>query len=103
MQSASPETDSTKPVNAHRYILYYLHKLDMTSRGDKRELRCILANRGYGTHPDDYKKAKRAEKTAAVREELISPLELRKPADPLPKERGERVLQTLENNAREIA
>ena len=99
MQSASPETDSTKPVNAHRYILYYLHKLDMTSRGDQRELRCILADHGYGTHPDDYREAKRAEKAAAVREGLVSPLELRSTADPLPKEQGKRVLQTLEQNA----
>ena len=103
MQSASPETDGTKPVNAHRFILYYLHKLDITKDSDQLELRCILADRGYGTHPDTYKKAKRVEKVAAVREGLILPLELRSAAPPLPKERGERVLQTLEDNAREIA
>ena len=52
MQSKSPESDGTKPVNAHRYILYYLHKLDITHDSDKREVRCILADLGYGTHPD---------------------------------------------------
>ena len=98
MQSASPETDGTKPVNAHRYILYYLHKLDITQNSDRRELRCILADRGYGTHPDAYKKAKREEKVAAVREGLISPLELRPAAKSLPKERPGRVLQTLKEN-----
>ena len=50
MQSNSPETDGTKIVNAHRFILYYLHKLDMTKNTDQRELRCILADAGYGTH-----------------------------------------------------
>ena len=103
MQSASPETDSTKPVNAHRFILYYLHKLDMTRDSDKRELRCKLADQGYGVHPDNYKKSKRAEKVAAVREGLISPLELRSAAKPLPKERPGRVLQTLKENATVIA
>ncbi len=105
MQSKSPESDGTKPVNAHRYMAYYLYDLDMTKDRDKRELRCILADRGYGTHPDAYKKAKRVEKAAAVREGLISPLELRGAAKPLPveKERPERVLQTLEDNATEIA
>ena len=101
MQSNSPESDGTKPVNAHRYIAYYLYNLDMTNNSDKRELRCWLADRGYGMHPDVYRETKRAEKTAAVREGLISPLELRKPSDPLPveKERPGRVLQTLEQNA----
>ena len=103
MQSASPETDGTKPVNAHRYILYYRHKLDITQDSDRRELQCILADRGYGTHPDAYKKAKREEKVAAVREGLISPLELRRAAKPLPKERPGRVLQTLKENTTVIA
>ena len=101
MQSKSPESDSTKPVNAHRYMAYYLYDLDMTKDHDKRELRCRLANAGYGTHPDDYKQSKRQEKVTAVREGLISPLELRSAAKPLPveKERPRRVLQTLEQNA----
>lgn len=103
MQSASPETDGTKPVNAHRYILYYLHKLDMTQDRDKRELRCILADQGYGTHPDVYRQSKREVKIAGVREGLISPLELRAPADSLPKERPGRVLQTLRDNSKAIA
>ena len=101
MQSASPESDGTKPVNAHRYIAYYLYNLDMTSNSDKRELRCRLADAGYGTHPDDYQQSKRQEKVAAVREGLISPLELRSAAKPLPveKERPGHVLQTLAQNA----
>ena len=103
MQSASPEADGTKPVNAHRFILFYLHNLDMTQRGDQRALRCILADQGYGTHPDVYKQSQRQEKAAAVREGLISPLEFKSqaPAKPLPveKERKERILHTLEQNA----
>ena len=103
MQSASPESDGTKPVNAHRFVLYYLHNLDMTQRGDQRQLQCILADLGYGTHPDVYKQSQRQEKAAAVREGLISPLEFKSkaPAKPLPveKERPGRVLQTLEHNA----
>lgn len=103
MQSASPEADGTKPVNAHRFILYYLHKLDITKQSDKHNLRCKLANQGYGTHPDDYKQYKRAIKVAGIREGLISPLELRPAAKPLPKERPGRVLQTLKENATAIA
>ena len=104
MQASHPETDTTKPVNAHRFILYHLHKLDMTQKSDKRELRCILAEDGYGTHPDNYKKSKRTEKVAGVREGLLSPLDLRKPAQPLPDEsRTQRILRTIEENAPEIA
>ena len=99
MQSASPESDGTKPVNAHRFYLYYKHKLDMTQRGDQRELRCLLADLGYGTHPDVYREAKKREKVRAVREGLVNPLELRSAANPLPKERPGRILQTLEQNA----
>ena len=105
MQSNSPETDGTKIVNAHRFILYYLHKLDMTKNTDQRELRCILADAGYGTHPDNYKKSKRTDKVAGVREGLISPLELRKSAPPLPTEekQTERIFYTLTENALVIA
>ena len=66
MQTASPETEGTKPVNAHRFILYYLHKLDISRDRDKHELRCILADAGYGRHPDVYKQSKRAVKVAGV-------------------------------------
>ena len=103
MQSYSPNSDSTSPVNAHRFIAYHLYNLDMTKDSDKHDLRCCLAEAGYGTHPDDYKKSKRAVKIAGVREGLISPLELRKSAKPLPKERPGRVLQTLKENSKEIA
>ena len=105
MQASHPETDSTKPVNAHRFILYHLHKLDMKEgrKADKRALRCILADLGYGTHPDDYKKSQRDIKVAAVREGEISPLELRRAAQPLPTEnRADRVMRTLDENAPEI-
>ena len=101
MQSSSPESDSTKPINAHRFILYSQYNLDITKDTDKREIRCILADIGYGTHPDVYRQSKRREKVTAVREGLVSPLELRSPAKPLPVEtqRPRRILQTLEQNA----
>ena len=104
MQESHPETDSTKPVNAHRFILYHLHKLDMKdgTKADKRALRCILADAGYGTHPDEYKKAKRVEKVTGVREGLVSPLELRRVEPPLPAERAEKVMRTLDENEPEI-
>ena len=73
MQASHPESDSTKPVNAHRFVLYHLHQLDMTKDSEKRPLRCILADAGYGTHPDDYNKSQRDVKAAAVREGYISP------------------------------
>ena len=73
----------------------------MTRDSDKRDLRCRLADSGYGTHPDVYRQSKKREKVAAVREGLISPLDLRSVAKPLPveKERPGRVVQTLEQNA----
>ena len=73
MQSASPESDPTNPVNAHRFILYYQHALDITKDSDKHELRCLLADAGYGMHPDVYRAVKTAEREAAIREGLISP------------------------------
>ena len=103
MQESHPESDSTKPVNAHRFILYHLHTLDMTKDSDKHAIRCILADLNYGTHPDDYKKAKRVEKVTGVREGLVSPLELRRAEPPLPEERGDRVLRTIGENQDEIA
>ena len=102
MQGSHPEADSTKPVNAHRFILYHLHHLDITQDSDKRPLRCILADLGYGTHTDDYKKAKRTEKLTGVREGLVSPLDLRRAEPPLPTENTERVMRTLDENAPEI-
>ena len=103
MQRSHPDTDPTDAVGAHRFILYHLHGLDMKKDTDKRPLRCILANEGYGTHPDDYKQAKRIETVAGVREGLVSPLELRRSEPPLPTEnRAGRILQTLEKNEPEI-
>ena len=103
MQSSHPDADSTKPVNVHRFILYHLHRLDITKDSDKHALRCFLADAGYGTHPDDYKKSKRVEKVTGVREGLVSPLELRRAEPPLPTEdRAERVMRTVEENEVEI-
>ena len=101
VQSASPEADGTKTVNAHRFLLYNLYNLDMAEENDKPKLRRILANAGYGQHPDAWRAERQAVRRAAVRERLISPLELRTHAPPLPieKEHPDRVLQTLEENA----
>ena len=71
MQSASPEVNGTNPVNAHRFMLFYLHKLDITQDTDKPELRRILADMGYGMHPDDYKQAREKERLAAIQERLL--------------------------------
>lgn len=73
MQKSHPDPDKKSHVEPHRFILYHLHRLDMTKDSDKHALRCILANEGYGTHPDDYKKAKQVERALAVREGLVSP------------------------------
>ena len=92
------------PVNAHRYIAYILYKLDISKDSDQRQLRCELANIGYGTHPDVYKEIKRQEKVLAVREGLENPLSLRPAAPPLPtQERLEVSISTLQDNAKEIA
>ena len=101
MQSASPEADGTKPVNAHRFILYNLYNLDMANDRDKPELRRKLAEAGYGQHPDAWRAERNAFRRAAVREGLASPLELRTHAPLLPveKERPERTLRTIEENA----
>ena len=77
----------------------------MTKQSDKRQLRCELADLGYGTPPALYKKIKRQEKILAVREGLKSPLSLRPAAPPLPteKERINQSLNTLQENSKEIA
>ena len=103
MQGSHPEPDSTKPVNAHRFILYHLHRLDMTKDSDKRQMRCILADLGYGTHPDDYKKSKRLQTVTGVREGIVSPLEIRRAEPPLPTENTDRIMRTLDENYTEIA
>ena len=98
MQTALPEADGTKPVNAHRYILYYLYGLDISKRDDQYQLRCLLADQGYGKHPDEYHKEKRALTVAGVKEGLVSPLELRPPAQPLPEDQVQEILETVEEN-----
>lgn len=106
MQSISPETDPTTPVSGHRFIAYLLYGIDMTTTDTrkKHQLRCELANAGYGTHPDEYKKVKREIKATAVREGIMNPLSLRPAANPLPvdKDRLASVLSTLEQNQKVI-
>lgn len=104
-QEASPADDPTTPVNAHRFIAFIEFGLDMTKQSDRRQLRCELANAGYGTHPDVYKEIKRKEKVLAVREGLESPLALRPAAQSLPseQERIKESLSTLQDNTKEIA
>lgn len=103
MQSAAPESDPIKPVEAHRYILYYLYKLDISKKTDQHQLRCLLADNGYGTHPDDYRKSKQTLKITGVKEGLISPLELRSAAPPLPEDKIQQTLRKVEENAPLIA
>lgn len=69
MQSASPNAE--KPVGGHRFLLYYLYGLDVNNKADKPQLRRRLAEDGYGTHPDEYKKIIAAEKHAAKAEGLV--------------------------------
>ena len=69
---ASPNPDPNTPVNAHRLIAYHLYGKDLTKDADKRELRCLLANDGYGTHPDDYDAYQREKSIVAEREGLPS-------------------------------
>ena len=70
MQAASPNTDPTDPVGGHRFILWNLYQLDINNDDHKKELRNRLAEDGYGTHPDAYKKIKAAEQKAARAEGL---------------------------------
>ena len=102
MQSFSPETDPTTPVNGHRFIANLIYDIDMTSTDNRKlhQLRCKLAEAGYGTHPDEYRKMKRDIKTIAVREGIMNPLSLRPAANPLPvdKDKLSKVLSTLEQN-----
>ena len=72
-QNASPADDPTKPVNAHRFIAYALFGLDMTKQEHKRQLRCELANAGYGTHPDEYDKYRKEFERLARNERLLKP------------------------------
>ena len=94
MKSASPKKTGDPSVNAHRYILFYLHKLDITQETDKPELRRLLADMGYGTHPDDYRKAKRKEDALAIREGLKTEI-TRKPVK-LFKSQFKGILETLD-------
>lgn len=68
IQAASPNTDPTAPVGGHRFILFQLYGLDVSNDAHKSELRRRLADDGYGTHPDAYKKIREAEQHAAKAE-----------------------------------
>ena len=56
MQEASPKADKTKPVNAHRFLLYNLYGLDVKKDTDKKQLRKLLVEKGYGTPLDKYRR-----------------------------------------------
>ena len=45
VQQASPNKVSTRPVNAHRFLLWNLYGLDMTQNTDKYQLRCDVSRR----------------------------------------------------------
>lgn len=74
MQAACPPfTDpANSTINAHRFICFYEFGLDMMVENDKHELRCKLADDGYGTHPDEYQRVKAIEREAARSEALIN-------------------------------
>ena len=53
MAAASPAADG-KPVDVHRFYLYYLSGLDMTKDSDKPKCREYLFALGYGTDPKEF-------------------------------------------------
>lgn len=71
MQAESPQPDPTNPVNAHRFMAYYFYKKDLTVDSDKRALRCLLADDGYGEHPDVWEARQREMREAARKEGLV--------------------------------
>ena len=72
VQQASPNKALTKPVNAHRFLLWNLYGLDMTEDTDKHQLRCKLADDGYGLHPRIYAEKMRAFNKQAEQAGLLS-------------------------------
>ena len=71
IQAHSPNSDPHTPVNAHRFIAWYLYSLDMTKGSDKRKLRVKLAELGYGTPPDVFYETRRKEWQAAIEAGLL--------------------------------
>ena len=117
VQQASPNKVSTRPVNAHRFLLWNLYGLDMTEKTDKYPLRCKLADAGYGMHPRIYtekmqafnKQAEQAgllrgrdENIKAIREGNLSPYTIRRQPPKLVKEPFEITLANIENNRERI-
>ena len=113
VQQASPNKVSTRPVNAHRFLLWNLYGLDMTQNTDKYQLRCELADDGYGMHPRIYAENMRAfnkqaeqagllrshdEKIKAVQEGNLSPYAIRRQPPKLVKEPFEIALANIEDN-----
>lgn len=56
MQGASPK--SAKPVNAHRFIIFYETGLDITKESEHPEICKQLADRGYGMSLSEFKRQK---------------------------------------------
>ena len=117
VQQASPNKVSTRPVNAHRFLLWNLYGLDMTQNTDKYQLRCELADNGYGMHPRIYTEKMRAfnkqaeqagllrshdEKIKAVQEGNLSPYAIRRQPPKLVKEPFEIALANIEDNRERI-
>ena len=57
MQTFSPAPE-TEPVNAHRFYLYQLSGLDLAKESEQAKCREYLFDRGYGSDPKAYTKAK---------------------------------------------
>ena len=117
VQQASPNKVSTRPVNAHRFLLWNLYGLDMTEKTDKYPLRCKLADDGYGMHPRIYAEKMRAfnkqaeqagllrgrdENIKAIREGNLSPYTIRRQPSKLVKEPFEIALANIEDNRERI-
>ena len=117
VQQASPNKVSTRPVNAHRFLLWNLYGLDMTQNTDKYQLRCTLADDGYGMHPRIYAENMRAfnkqaeqagllrshdEKIKAIQEGNLSPYAIRRQPPKLVKEPFEISLANIEDNRKRI-
>ena len=116
VQQASPNKVSTRPVNAHRFLLWNLYGLDVTQDPDKYQLRCELADDGYGMHPRIYAEKVRAfaeqaeqaglksrdEKIEAIREGNLSPFAIRRQPSKLVKEPFEIALANIEDNRERI-
>lgn len=73
IKAHNPNTDANLPVQAHRLILSALHGLDISNTEHQCELRCKLADEGYGTHTDLFAEARSQERTAGIKKGIIAP------------------------------